>query len=297
MFILQVLFIFIKPVTLTPHPNLICFEKFVYINMAEYESTPKRGESWYNVKLPKDMTKLNSVQGQKLLKECTVRSLSVIKSFVKQRHRTLCGPCSVAIVGNALGLGTRILSGRSANLNENNIINHERVRHFADQVKLLQYGATLQQMAYLVARLGIGVSAYHVGVGETTINSKVEHEQFEYSDHVLRCQSVAEFNDIVKDAAVKKSFIILNYHMGALGYVDCGGHFRPVGAYSDYNKRLLILDTWPETPPAWVKSCDLFKAMSTVDPTSQKPRGFLILKEEMVDSCSDNRSPTSCYYD
>eukprot|EP00795_Rhopilema_esculentum_P011446 gene11446-21651_t len=134
-------------------------------------------------------------------------------------------------------------------------------------------------MAYLVARLGIDVSAYHVG--EATINSKVEDGQFEYSDHVLRCQNVAEFNDIVKDAAAKKSFIILNYQMGALGYVDCGGHFSPVGAYSDHNKRLLVLDTWPETPPAWVKSCDLFKAMSTIDPMSKKLRGFLILKEEM----------------
>ena len=76
--------------------------------------------------------------------------------------------------------------------------------------------------------------------------------------------------------------IIVNYNMNQLGYENLSGHFSPLAAYDGDTDRFLVMDVWPTTPPAWVKTENLFSAMSTIDNDSNLPRGLLHIHELLI---------------
>ena len=92
-------------------------------------------------------------------------------------------------------------------------------------------------------------------------------------------KNVDEFRSFVKDYICRPvTGLIANYNMADLGY-GLFGHFSPLAAYHDETDRILVMDVWPYTPPAWVLTKDLFKAAASVDNASGLPRGLLHIHE------------------
>ena len=97
-----------------------------------------------------------------------------------------------------------------------------------------------------------------------------------------------EFEVILRSEIVKHGGIILNYHMSTLGQIPGYGHFALAVALAQSITEgcsyLLLLDTWPETPIAWVPTDLMFNAINTTDKATGKHRGFLIRTGHLRDN-------------
>ncbi len=72
-------------------------------------------------------------------------------------------------------------------------------------------------------------------------------------------------------------FVLANYLRAAVGQVG-GGHWSALAAYDAQTDRVLILDVAKYMyEPAWVEIGTLRKALATLDTTSNKPRGLVIV--------------------
>jgi hypothetical protein len=59
------------------------------------------------------------------------------------------------------------------------------------------------------------------------------------------------------------------------------GHFSPIGGYDEANDRVLVLDVARfKYPPYWVPLSELYNAMKGIDPSTNKPRGYFVVKRE-----------------
>ena len=80
---------------------------------------------------------------------------------------------------------------------------------------------------------------------------------------------------IVEAVYVDHVFMLVDYERGAVGQVP-GGHISPIGAYNADLDLVLVLDVAKcEYPPVWVGVAELFGALNTTDPISNKTRGFV----------------------
>lgn len=72
-------------------------------------------------------------------------------------------------------------------------------------------------------------------------------------------------------------FVLANYYRQTFGQVG-GGHWSALAAYDTKTDRVLILDVAKyKYPPAWVTIAALRAAIATLDTTSGKPRGLVIV--------------------
>ena len=72
--------------------------------------------------------------------------------------------------------------------------------------------------------------------------------------------------------------VIASYDRGALGQTG-SGHFSPIGGYHRARDMVLVLDVARfKYPPHWVSVDRLWRAMQPVDPITERPRGFMILR-------------------
>ena len=80
------------------------------------------------------------------------------------------------------------------------------------------------------------------------------------------------------------SYILLNFWISSEDGHFGVGHFSPISCYDQESDMFLILDVWPGkdysdgVEPFWIKTEKLLEAIKTVDTTSQKSRGFIVLK-------------------
>jgi len=75
----------------------------------------------------------------------------------------------------------------------------------------------------------------------------------------------------------KSSMIIVNYLRSAMGQ-DGGGHFSPVAAYHEELDLVLIADVAKHNNPwVWVPLPELWAAMDTMDSSSGRTRGYLMV--------------------
>ena len=105
--------------------------------------------------------------------------------------------------------------------------------------------------------------------------------------------SVEEFRAVVKDVStVKTKFLALSYDRKALGQTG-SGHFSPCAGYNEEEDMLLILDVARfKYPPHWVKLQTMYKAMNSVDSTTEKPRGYILLEKEANKVLPENQAPS-----
>jgi len=74
-------------------------------------------------------------------------------------------------------------------------------------------------------------------------------------------------------------FVLANYFRANLGQVG-GGHWSALAAYDAQSDSVLILDVAKyKYPPAWVKISILRQAIATIDATSNKSRGLVIVSK------------------
>lgn len=74
-------------------------------------------------------------------------------------------------------------------------------------------------------------------------------------------------------------FVLANYFRANLGQVG-GGHWSVLAAYDAQTDRVLILDVAKyKYPPVWVGLGTLQKALATLDTTSHKARGLVIVSQ------------------
>jgi hypothetical protein len=72
-------------------------------------------------------------------------------------------------------------------------------------------------------------------------------------------------------------FVLANYLRQSLGQVG-GGHWSVLAAYDAQSDRVLILDVAKyKYPPSWVSIAMLHQAIATLDTTSGKPRGLVLV--------------------
>lgn len=116
-------------------------------------------------------------------------------------------------------------------------------------------GVTLPQAACLARCNGAAVEVYPAG-----------------------CVSLGTFRDMVRDACSSDTErIIVAY--SRKDFLQTGdGHHSPIGAYSEKEDLVLILDTARfKYPPHWIPLPLLYKSMERIDQATGQPRGFMRL--------------------
>ncbi len=120
---------------------------------------------------------------------------------------------------------------------------------------IAKQGMTLEELGGLFKSYPVVVQTFH---GE-----EVSLEQF----RKLAVQNLRQ----------AENFLVVNYLRRSLGQKG-GGHISPVAAYHEQSDQFLILDVARyRYSPVWVKAETLWEAINTVDSTSGKTRGFILI--------------------
>ena len=107
------------------------------------------------------------------------------------------------------------------------------------------------------------------------------------AQHGVKTKSIA--GDTLNDEALRTllqkalgddgQFVLANYLRATLGQVG-GGHWSVLAAYDAQSDSVLILDVAKyKYAPVWVSISTLQKAIATIDTTSNKARGLVIVSE------------------
>jgi len=209
--------------------------------------------------LPPSLIALATPEGEALLIGAEARSdyfpLSI--HFTTQVNPAFCGPASMAMVLNALGV-PRPPSDLTLGLglfDQENLFT-PATEAVKAEAAILNGGMTLDQLGGMLAAHGLAVDVHHAG------DSSLE---------AFRTAAVEALGDDGR-------FVLVNYLRKAIGQ-EAGGHISPVAAYDADTDRFLILDVSRyKYPPVWVEAAALFSAMDTEDSDNgNKTRGYLFV--------------------
>jgi hypothetical protein len=209
--------------------------------------------------VPANLVALDSSQGESLFfsaKE-TKAYFPLSMHFVSQVNPAFCGPASISMVLNALGV-PRPPSPMTIGLG---LFDQDNV--FTPKTDLVKTKADVEKGGMTLDQLG-GILAAH--------DLKVEvHHAADSSVDAFRQAAMAEL-------AGTDRYVLVNYLRSALGQ-QTGGHISPLAAYDETTDRFLILDVSRyKYPPVWVKTADLFAAMKTPDSDAANlTRGYAIV--------------------
>jgi len=182
--------------------------------------------------------------------------LRVFSYAETERHQTFCGPTSLAIVMNSLGLK----DPTPPSLFPYHLVTQDVVFTPANQAvksyeEVDKSGLTLGQLAQFATNLKLSASAIHAA---------------DLSAADMRARLIAAIGQ-------SNTRVIVNFFRATLGQ-EGEGHFSPLVAYDAASDSFLILDVARyKYPPSWVTSRDLDISMRTVDHTSGLSRGVLII--------------------
>ena len=94
--------------------------------------------------------------------------------------------------------------------------------------------------------------------------------------HVLRDLDLAAFRAAMREANDPSRRILVNFHRGPL-FGTGGGHHSPIGGYLEDQDLVLVLDVNRAYQPWLVSTERLFEAVDTVDSSSGRKRGLLVI--------------------
>ena len=182
----------------------------------------------------------------------------LIPVFAVQNTQTYCSVASAITVLNAMPIKKPVDPAYApyAYFTQSNYFTPEVIKVISPQTVLAQ-GMTRDEMAETLAR------------------------------HGARTKSIA--GDTLDGAALRTllqkalgddgQFVLANYLRATLGQVG-GGHWSVLAAYDAQSDSVLILDVAKyKYAPAWVGISTLQKAIATIDSTSNKVRGLVIVAE------------------
>ena len=208
--------------------------------------------------LPQNLINFNSAEGEKLLinSHALQDYFPLSMQFVTQKNQAYCGVASSIMVLNALPIPAPEAPeyGSYHLFTQDNFFNAQTQKVVAPEV-VARKGMTLEQLGKLLESYAVKADVHHAG--DTTLD---------------------EFRSlVVKNLQEPGNFVLVNYLRKAIGQ-ETGGHISPVAAYNTETDRFLILDVSRyKYPPVWVKASELWQAMATVDSSSGKTRGFVLV--------------------
>jgi len=208
--------------------------------------------------LPQNLINFNSAEGEKLLinSHALQDYFPLSMQFVTQKNQAYCGVASSIMVLNALSIPAPEAPeyGSYHLFTQDNFFNAQTQKVVAPEV-VARKGMTLEQLGKLLESYAVKADVHHAG--DTTLD---------------------EFRSlVVKNLQEPGNFVLVNYLRKAIGQ-ETGGHISPVAAYNKETDRFLILDVSRyKYPPVWVKASELWQAMATVDSSSGKTRGFVLV--------------------
>ncbi|MEQ9356246.1 MAG: phytochelatin synthase family protein [Coleofasciculus chthonoplastes F3-SA18-01] len=208
--------------------------------------------------LSQDLINLNSQDGETLLIESIARRdyfpLSI--HFETQDNLAYCGVASMVMVLNALSIPAPPTAnfGEYHIFTQDNVLN-EQTEKILPVAVIARQGMTLNELGQLLETYPLNAEVYHA--------SEVTLEEFRQM--------------VVENLQDPNNFVLVNYLRKTMGQ-ERGGHISPIAAYNQQDDRFLILDVSRyKYPPIWVKAEELWQAMATVDSTSEKTRGYVLI--------------------
>lgn len=209
--------------------------------------------------LPNSLIAFNSEQGEALFLSSRAREdfWNLSSQFVTQVNQAYCGVASMVMVLNSLGIPAPVAPQYEPYhvFTQENFFDNPAARQVIRPDVVARQGLTLAELEQLLESYQVQATVHHAG--DTSIDD-------------FRRLAIENLNQ-------PGNFIIINYLRRELGQ-ESGGHISPVAAYDEATDRFLILDVARyKYPPVWVKSEDLWRSMNTLDSTSNKTRGFILI--------------------
>ncbi len=214
--------------------------------------------------LTEDLVLLDSELGEKLLFTSETRRdyLPLSLEFETQDNLAYCGVATLVMVLNALKVEAPISQNHTIPgfvsyrfFTQQNVLENKSIRDVMEPELIRKQGMTLKELAGIFQTYAVKVQTFH---GQDT--------------------SLEEFRQLaIQNLQQPKNFLVVNYLRRSMGQKG-GGHISPVVAYNESSDRFLILDVARyRYSPVWVSASSLWEAMNTVDSTSGKTRGFLMI--------------------
>jgi hypothetical protein len=210
--------------------------------------------------LPSTPIPLASAAGQALLVDRrTLRADygSLSQWLETQANLAYCGVASAVVSLNSLGQPAPAVAGYGNYRfwTQTNLFAAPASLAVVRPEQVARQGMDLAQLQGLLASQGVVAQRFH--------GDSLSLAQFRW----LLQRSLADGSDR----------LLVNYHRGALGQQG-GGHISPLAAYARHGDRVLILDVARyRYPPVWVATGDLWRAVRTLDSSSGRSRGLVIV--------------------
>lgn len=209
--------------------------------------------------LPDNLIDFSSEAGQALFINSDARADYWVLSphFESQVNLAYCGVASMVMVLNSMDVPPPVAPeyGEFRVFTQGNFFENPDTEAVVSEAMVTQQGMTLDELGGLIGSYGTQVEVFHAE--DTTIEA-------------FREQAIANLND-------PDNYILVNYLRREIGQ-ESGGHISPLAAYDAESDRFLILDVSRyKYPPIWVTTDDLWRAMNTIDSTSNLTRGFVLI--------------------
>ncbi len=182
----------------------------------------------------------------------------LIPNFAVQQTQTYCAVASAVTVLNSMPIRKPVDPAYApyAYFTQGNFFTPDVTKVISAQTVLAQ-GMTREEMVETLSRHGVKAAS---AAGDT------------YSDDSLRAVLKTALGD-------DGQFVLANYFRGTFGQVG-GGHWSVLAAYDAQTDSVLILDVAKyKYAPAWVSISLLRQSIATLDTTSGKARGLVIVSK------------------
>jgi glutathione gamma-glutamylcysteinyltransferase len=209
---------------------------------------------------------LSSPQGQRqfasALSNHGLKSFFVLmEQFTTQSEPAFCGMTSLTIALNALAVDPRRTWKGPWRWYEESMLNC-----CLDLEQVKQTGITMNDFRCLAVCQGLQVTTAYADADDSTVDA--------FRDAVKNACVMADEQDSNTEA-----ILVVSYSRAVLGQTGTG-HFSPVAAYDSVSDSVLVLDTARfKYGVHWVSLPLLFDAMKPKDPSTQRSRGFMLLRE------------------
>jgi len=204
-----------------------------------------------------------SPEGDALLKGAEQQDfLPLMTRFVSEDQSAFCGIASSVMALNALGVPAPTAPRwyPYAMWDQDNIFSEKVLKDVKPEWAVEGQGLTLDQLKTVLDVSG--------AKAERTFASDSDVDKFRTAARA----AIADPNAI----------LIVNFSRATFGQagIDGGGHISPVAAYNPESDRFLVLDVARyKYPPSWATAETLYAAMNTLDTSSGKTRGFVVVRK------------------
>ncbi|CAH8469390.1 unnamed protein product [Heterobilharzia americana] len=220
-----------------------------------------RVQEFYRRPLPRHCISFSSSEGKRIFREALLSGhmetyFCLASQFCTQEEPSYCGLASLVMVLNALGLDPgRVWKSPWRWY-------HESMLTCCLPHDVLTKGITLDEFVRIARCYGLDVDLH-----------RISHDS-----------SLAHFRDVLvkMTSGSSEGYLVVCYSRSALGQTGTG-HFAPIGGYHPQRELVFLFDTARfKYPPHWVSLTKLWSSMNQVDPDTQLPRGFVVLRKAAV---------------